>query len=478
VTAVMSPERKTRRRPVGGWALTATVLTGQAMAALDTSIVNVAGPSIQHDLHLSGASLQLAIYSYVLVYAVGLIIGARLGGRHGYGRVFAYGTALFTVSSLGCALAVDPAMLVAARAAQGLGAALLVPQVLSILQTTFEGDRRRRALSLYSMILAVGVGAGQVLGGILVSADLFGTGWRPIFLVNVPVGVGVLICSAGRLPSQQPIGAGRLDLTGAGLLAVAVLALVTPLTFGAGAGWPWWCWPALLLGGVGLLVFGRHEAGLARLRREPLVDPAMLAPREVRAGLVGIFILISCFGALLFSTALYLQNTQHDSPLRSGLTFAGFSAGFATASLTWRHLPASWHARLPAAAFISMATVTAGLARATSHAGWPWQATGLLAAAGIANGAGFGSLVQHTAGRVAREHAASASGVLTTTNQLAIVAGIAAGGTLYLSAAASPMSAMSLVLLAIASVQALVGTTVSVLLAPRAHPAATAQGQA
>jgi MFS family permease len=463
---------------MGPSALTATVLTGQAMAALDTSIVNVAGPSIQRDLHLSGAALQLAIYSYVLVYAVSLIIGARLGGRHGYGRLFAYGTALFTVSSLGCALAVNPVMLVAARTIQGLGAALLVPQVLSILQTTFEGDRRHWALSLYSMILAVGVGAGQVLGGILVSADLFGTGWRPIFLVNLPVGVAVLVYSAGRLSIQKPLGGGRLDLAGASLLAVAVLAFVTPLTFGVGAGWPWWCWPSLLLGGVGLLVFGRHETRLARIRREPLVDPAMLAPVRVRAGLVGLFVLMTCYGALLFSAALYLQHTRHDSPLRSGLTFAGFSAGFATASLTWRHLPAPWHAKLPAAAFISMATVTAGLAWATSHTGWPWQATGLLAAAGIANGAGFGSLVQHTAGGVAREHAASASGVLTTTNQLAIVAGIAAGGTLFLSAAASLMSAMSLVLLAIATAQALIGTTVSIVLARRPHPAAAGQGQA
>jgi MFS family permease len=473
VTAVLSPERKTRRRPMGVWAVTATVLTGQAMAALDTSIVNVAGPSIQHDLHLSGASLQLAIYSYVLVYAVGLIIGARLGGRHGYGRVFACGTALFTVSSLACALALDPVVLVAARATQGLGAALLVPQVLSILQTTFEGDRKRRALSLYSMILAVGVGAGQVLGGILVSADLFGTGWRPIFLVNVPVGVALLICSTGRLPIQPADGAGRLDLAGASLLAVAVLALVTPLTFGVGAGWPWWCWPSLLLGGVGLLVFGRHEMRLARIRREPLVDPAMLAPRQVRAGFVCIFILIACFGALLFSTALYLQHTQHYSALRSGLTFAGFSAGFALASLTWTHLPTAWHARLPAVAFISMATLTTCLALATSHAGWPWQATGLLAAAGIANGAGFGSLVQRTAGSVAREHAASASGVLATTNQLAIVAGIAAGGTLYLSARAPLLPAMSLVLLAIAAAQALIGATVSIVLWWRPRPAAT-----
>lgn len=186
------------RRVLAPWPLATAVLVGQAMASLDAAIVNVAGPAIQHDLHLSGAELQLAIYSYLLVYAVALVTGARLGGRYGFGRLFGYGTAVFTVSSLACGLAVNPVMLVAARTAQGLGAALLVPQVLSLLQVTFDGERRRRAMSLYGLVLAVGVAAGQVLGGILVSANVLGTGWRPVFLVNVPAGLTVLAFTAGR----------------------------------------------------------------------------------------------------------------------------------------------------------------------------------------------------------------------------------------------------------------------------------------
>jgi MFS family permease len=442
------------RKALAPWALATAVLAGQAMAALDTSIVNVGGPSIQRDLHLSGALLQLAVYSYVLVYAVVLISGARLGGRYGYGRLFGYGVAIFTAASLACALAVTPAMLVGARAVQGLGAALLVPQVLSLLQTTFEGESRRRALNLYGMVLAVGVGAGQVLGGILVNADLFGAGWRPIFLVNLPVGAAILACSTGRLPNP-PGAPSRLDLAGAALLGLGVLALVTPLTFGAGAGWPAWCWPALALGGAALLVFGRHEVRLAGAGREPLVAPALLAPREVRAGLAGIFALMGCFGALLFSTAVQLQRALHESALRSGLTFAGFSAGFATAALGWSRLPASLRRRLPAVAFAAMAASTGCLAWATAGDRWPWQASTVLAIAGLCNGAGFGALVQRTAGSVPRAHAAALSGVLATTNQLAIVTGIAAGGTLYLAAG------FPYVLLAIAAVQALAGAAVA-----------------
>jgi MFS family permease len=438
------------------------------MAALDTSIVNVGGPSVQRDLHLSGAGLQLAIYSYVLVYAVTLILGARLGARHGYGRVFVVGMALFTIDSLACGLAVSPAMLVAARAAQGLGAALMVPQVLSILQVGFEGKRRRRVLSMYGMVLAVGVAAGQVLGGLLVSANLFGMQWRPIFLVNVPAGLVVLACSVGRLPTVATPDRRRLDIFGAVLLAAAIMALVTPLTFGAGAGWPWWSWPVLVLGMTALSAFGGYEAHLARTGREPLIDPALLAPWQVRAGLAGISTLTCCFGGLLFTTELFFQNVLHYTPLRSGLTFAAYSAGFATASLTWSRLPPAWQGRVPGSAFAAMAIATAALAWAVGGRSWAWPASVLFTVAGAGHGAGFGALVQRTVKSVRSEHVADASGALTTIIQLSIVSGIAAAGNLYLEIGpATAIPAMSWVFLAVAAVLAVAGTAVCTALATR-----------
>src|SRR5262249_58804391 len=152
-------DRAEPRRLLAPWALAAAVLAGQAMASLDSAIVNVAGPAIQADLRLSGPVLQLAVYSYLLAYAVTLITGARLGGRHGFGRLFTWGIAIFTLRPLACGLAVTPAMLVAARTVQGVGAAVMVPQVLSLLQVTFHGERRRRILSLYGLVLAAGVAA-------------------------------------------------------------------------------------------------------------------------------------------------------------------------------------------------------------------------------------------------------------------------------------------------------------------------------
>jgi MFS family permease len=455
------------RRLLAPWALAAAVLAGQAMASLDSAIVNVAGPAIQADLRLSGPVLQLAIYSYLLAYAVALITGARLGGRHGFGRLFTWGIGIFTLSSLACGLAVTPAMLVAARAIQGVGAAVMVPQVLSLLQVTFHGERRRRALSLYGLVLAAGVAAGQVLGGILVSADLFGTGWRPIFLVNVPAGLAVLVCAAGRLP-RGSAAAGRLDLAGTGWLAAAILALVVPLTFGADAGWPAWSWPVLALGAAALASFTRYEARLARQGREPLIDPALLARPGARSGLAGIFSLHASYGGLLFTIALYLQHALRESPLRSGLTFAGYAVGFAAASVIWTRLPAAWQPRLPAAAFGAFAASLGLLAWLTSSATWPWQATAVLVIAGAAHGAGFDALVHRITAGVPAGQAASLSGVLATINELPMVAGIALAGTLYLSAGrATALPRMSLVLLALASALAVTGLAVSLSLARR-----------
>src|SRR5215468_2218378 len=405
-------------RPLAPWALTVVVLAGQAMASLDSAIVNVAGPAMQHDLRLSGPALQLAVYSYLLVYAVALVAGARLGSRYGFGRLFAWGVAVFTAGSLACGLAVSPAMLIAGRTVQGAGAALLVPQVLSLLQVTFEGEPRRRAMSLYGLVLAVGVAAGQVLGGILITADLLGTGWRPVFLVNVPVGLAIL-------------------------------------TLGADAGWPGWSWPVLAAGLAALALFARHERRLSRTGRDPLVDPDLLNRPGIRSGLAGIFALHASYGGLLFTTAVYLQHALHESPLASGLTFAGYAAGFAAASVAWTRLPAGWQPRLPLAAFATFATTCALLSWFTSAGGWPWQSTALLVIAGAAHGTGFDVLAHRTAAGVPAARAASFSGVLATVNQLAIVAGVAVAGTIYLSAR------MPVVLLALAAAQAATGAALA-----------------
>ncbi|WP_432947811.1 MFS transporter [Kribbella sp. CA-253562] len=429
-----------RQRTLSARAVAAPLLLGQAMITLDASIVQVAGPQLQRGLHLSDATLQAAVSLTVLVHAAFLIVGARLGSRYGYGRLFVGGGCLFTAASLACAVAVTPSMFLAARAMQGLGAAFLAPQVLTLLQLTFNGDRRSKALSAYALVLAAGVAVGQVLGGVLLTTDPFGAGWRSVFVIDVVLGLTVLTWSAGRLPRRADHPGRRLELRGAATLACAMLALVTPLTFGADAGWPGWSWLLLAIAVIVFLVFAAHESRLAQNGGDPLVDPRMLARPGFAQGLSGVFVLMACYGGMLFTTTVHLQATLHRTALSAGLSFAGFSVGFGAASLTWPLLPRRWHFWIPPAASIPVAAATACLAGITTREDWPWYATVLLALAGAGSGAAYGSQLAGTVDLADDEQAGAASGVLATTNQLGVVIGVAIFGGLYLSVGPAAMS--------------------------------------
>src|SRR5918911_613430 len=199
------------------------LLAGQAMATMDGSILAVTAPSLRTSLHASGAELQLVVAAYTMAFAALVVTGARLGDVFGRTRAFVNGLAAFTVASLAAGLAPAPPVLIVARAFQGAAAALMTAQVLSIIQTQFDGEQRARAIGTYSMILAVGVAA-----GLLVGAHLMSAAWRPALLANAPIGA-VLIASAGRALQPSAPGRGeRLDLGGVGLLAAALLALGVP----------------------------------------------------------------------------------------------------------------------------------------------------------------------------------------------------------------------------------------------------------
>src|ERR1700761_3043798 len=240
------------RTPSPGGAL-AVALAGQLMGVIDVNIVNVAVPAMHVTLGASGAGLQLIVAGYTIAYAVLLVTGARLGDILGHRRVYLAGVALFTLASLGCGLAPTTGVLVALRFIQGVGAATMIPQILSLIQRTYTAPGpRARAMSLYATVISGGSVIGQVLGGLLVSANLFGSSWRPVFLVNVPVGLAVL--AFGRLlPAGRFDGVRTLDLPGLAALTPAVFALVLPLVLGQPLGWPLWGW-ILLAASAGLFV--------------------------------------------------------------------------------------------------------------------------------------------------------------------------------------------------------------------------------
>jgi MFS family permease len=421
--------------------LLAIVLVGQFMAILDVTVVNVAITTIQRDLAASGAELQLVVGGYTIAYAVLLVTGARLGGLAGHRRLFLAGLGLFTAASLACGLATSTGSLIGFRLVQGAGAALMVPQVLSLIQRSFGGAGRARALSIYATVIAGGAVAGQIAGGILVDADIAGTGWRPVFLVNVPIGVALLVAGARWLPvdeqatTRQP---GRvLDPAGLVTLAGAVLTFVVPLVLGRELGWPLWCWLGLAASVVLFAAFVAVEKRVEkRAGGRPLVPVRLLRVPGLVGATAALGAMMAAYGGYLFVAAMHLQRGLGFSPLRAGLTFAPGAVAFAAASLNWRRVPARWHRAMIAAGLVVSA---AGLVLlALTLRGGETGGAGLyvgLALFGGGMGAGFSPLMTQALAGVPVADAADASGVLATVVQLAQVVGVATFGTLMLGLA-------------------------------------------
>src|SRR6266496_3019097 len=302
-----------RERGVRPGLVLAVVLIGQFMAVLDASIVNVAAPSIHASLRASGASLQLVVAGYIITYAVLLVTGARLGDIAGHRRVFLGGLVLFTLASLGCGLAGTAGELISLRFAQGAGAAAMIPQVLSLIQRTHAGPARARAMSSYSAVLAGGVVVGQLVGGLLISANLFGSSWRPVFLVNVPIGVALLAAGARALPHGKGEPGRTLDLPGLALLTPAVLAFVLPLVLGQPEHWPLWGWVLMAASLPMVAAFAAAERRVARAGGTPLIPGRVLRVPGVAVAIAALFTVMTIFSGFFFTLALHLQDGDRKS---------------------------------------------------------------------------------------------------------------------------------------------------------------------
>ncbi len=414
----------------------AIVLAGQFMAVLDASVVNVAAPAIHAGLHASGAGLQLVVAGYTIAYAVLLVTGARLGDLLGHRSVFLGGLAAFTLASLGCGLAGSAAQLVALRFVQGAGAAAMIPQVLSLIQRTFTGPNRVRAMSAYSAVLAGGVVVGQVAGGLLVSADLLGATWRPVFGINVPIGLVLLVAGWRMLPRGTAQAGRGLDLPGLVTLAAGVLAVVVPLVLGQPEHWPAWGKLSLCGSVVLFAVFAAIERSQAARGGFPLVPDRVLHLAGVRSGIAALFVIMTVFGGMFFTLALHLQGGLGETPLRAGLTFAPAATAFAVVSLNWQRLPARFAPWLPIGGFAGTAAGLAVLASVLKSGAAGGVVTYLaLGLIGMSMASAFGPLMTGVLMRVPVADAADATGVVVTVNQLALVVGVASFGALYLNLA-------------------------------------------
>lgn len=410
------------------WLMVAVLLLGPFMGLLDIYIVTVALPAIRGSLHATGAELQLVIGGYVIAYAMLLITGARLGELYGRRRMYLIGGIGFTLSSLVCGLAPSVGVLVAFRIGQGASAALMVPQVFSVIQMQFTGKARAKALSAYAAVLSIGGICGLLLGGVLVGANLLGAGWRPVFLVNVPLGVLLAVLVPLLVPADRPASARRLDLAGLAVVTPATVLIVLPLVLGREAGWPAWMFASMAAGVALAVVFVLVERRVA----DPLVDLSVLRVPGMPSGLVTLVGLMTTYGGFLFTFAPHLQAGLGHGPLRAALGLLPFALVFGSVAFFWRSLPERLH---PVLAPLGMVVCILALLCVTEGGALTWVGLGLY-------GAGLGAstcVLSQAVARVPRERAADASGLLTSAMQLGQAIGVAVFGAVFLTVA-GPLS--------------------------------------
>lgn len=309
------------------WLAVIVLLVASFMDLLDTTIVNVALPSIQKDLNASSSQLVWIVSGYALSFAVLLITSGRLGDRYGRKTIFIIGVFGFTLASIGCAFAQTPDGLVASRIIQGAFSALMIPQVLSIIQVLFKPKERAAVFGLTGAVSGLAAVAGPLLGGLLVSGNAFGLGWRSIFVINVPVGILLLIASFLFVPNSKSEKPVKLDIRGVSLVVAAVVLVIFPLIQGRELGWPLWIWLMLAASPVVILIFvlfQRSEEGRGNMA---LIPPSLFQNRGFSAGVVTGFLAPSSIGAFFLILVLYLQIGLGFSAIDAGLATLPFSIG-------------------------------------------------------------------------------------------------------------------------------------------------------
>ncbi len=414
------------------------LLAATFMFVLDFFIVNVALPAVQTDLSASSGAIEWVVAGYGLTLAVGLVTAGRLGDRYGRRRMFALGLALFTLASAACGVAPDATTLVIARLAQGLSAALLSPQVLSIVGVTYDGEARLKALSAYGLVMGLAAVGGQLIGGALVQLDVLGLDWRACFLINVPIGLAALALTPSLVPESRAAGASRPDLAGTVLLTAGLTAIVLPLVEGRQHDWPAWTWLSLAAAPLLLGAFVAHQRWLSRRGGAPLVPPALFRARAVSAGL-GTQLALWCGQASFFLVlALYLQQGRGLDALDAGLVFTVLAATYLLASLRAPALTMRFGRALPGVGALTLVAGHAALALALAAGGTHVALVGLLPGL-LLVGAGMGlcitPLVTTVLSTVEPASAGATSGLLSTMQQVGGAVGVAVIGVVFFGSA-------------------------------------------
>jgi EmrB/QacA subfamily drug resistance transporter len=415
-----------------GWRAVSIVLVGAFMALLDTTIVNVALPSIRSGLHASSASLEWMVSGYALAYGLALVPGGRAGDRFGHKRTFLVGLTMFTLASVACGISQTQREIVAARIVQGLGAGLFFPSISATIQLSFTGPARSKAFGVLGAVIGVSTAIGPLLGGVIIASIGAVNGWRWVFLVNLLIGAVAIPMAAWRLPRTEARTKRGFDPAGLVLLTSGLLLLLIPLVAGQADGWPAWTW--ICFGGC-LIVFALLALWEVRAEAsggDPLLKPALLRQTSFSAGAVFAIAFFGGFSSIFFTLSILWQEGLAHSALITGLVIAPYSVGTLIAAANSDKLSA----RLGRMVLVlGCSLLLAGLAlvilviHVTGPAVSGWDLVGPLLLAGIGTGMTIAPNQDFVLATVPRRDAGTAAGVLGTSQRVGTAVGIAVIGT-------------------------------------------------
>jgi EmrB/QacA subfamily drug resistance transporter len=413
-----------------------TLMVALVLEIVDVTIVNTALPVIERDFGAMAAQAQWVAAGYSLAFALLLMLGGRLGDALGYRRLFVGGVGGFTLASILCGLSGSPEELIAARVLQGSAGAMMAPQVMALVQVLFEPLERVAKLAWVGVIGGLSAICGPILGGLLIHADMFGLGWRSVFLINGPVGLFAIVVGWRLLPDARSPNARGVDLGGTLLFAGAMAALLVPLVRGADFGWQVWHFALLASAPVLLVLVWRRTSARAGRGVATLFAPELFAERQFALGLAMALLFGAATGGFLFVFAFGAQKLLSYSPLETGLLHIPFSAGvmLGIAFLGRKLLMSRGKGVLVLGTGVMAVFAGASLGWVGWGSPWIW-ALPCLALAGTGMGMTTGPLTPIILARVDTRHAGAASGLIKTVQELGMALGIAIVGTAFFAGA-------------------------------------------
>ena len=416
------------------WLILGIVLAAEIMDLLDSTIVNVAGPSLKEKLGASPSALQWVIGGYTLTLGAGLIFGGRLADRYSRRNVFLLGLASFTITSLLCAIAPNIEALIAFRLIQGFAGALVLPHVIGFIRDVFPPEELGKAFAIFGPVFGLGGILGPIVGGFIIDGDIASTGWRAVFLVNIPIGIINLALAWKYLPKKESDHSIKIDLLGSFIIIVSSGLLLLPLIQGQEAGWPAWTFVSLAISFLGFAIFTLQQRWVISRNRTPLVDPDIFKARTYNLGLAGIFTFFAGFTGVYLIITLFLQIGEGYSARGAGIANVAIALGTAIGgALSGAILAEKFGTRVlqfGAAAQITGAILLfVALPDMQSFSFWH-IAPGMLVS-GFGTGLVVAALFDAILLAIKDELVGSASGVLSAVQSIGSSVGVAIFGTLF-----------------------------------------------